>query len=1043
MKRRFFQCSIFMLSMGLLPFSSANASPQPVNSITQNDQVTEIQGTVTDEMGAIVGATVRVVGAKSGTVTDANGNFRLKAKTGSKIEISCVGYETRTVVVKNTTPLKISLREDAVALEDVQVIAYGTTRKVTVTGALSSVNQGELLKTPVASLSNALAGKISGLSSIQSSGQPGADGAALFIRGVGSLNTSLSQPLILVDGVERAFSQIDPNEVEDITVLKDASATAVFGVRGANGVVLVTTKRGSKEAPRMNFSTSLAWQIPTRLPEFVNSYEWASEYNKAQLHDGVGEDMLGFKADDLEKFRTHSSPLTHPDVDWIDMLVRKASLQTQHNFNISGGTDRVKYFASLSAFTQDGHFKVFKNRNDKGFSYNRYNYRVNLDVNVTKTTELQVNLGGYFGNRQEPCYNDGTTKDINSLYRYIYAAPPFSGAGIVDGKRIRISSGLLPIGNLQDALNTYYGKGYATTANNVLNFDFKLSQKLDFLTKGLTVHLKGAYNSGVTIYKRREGREPLYESILDADGKPDLKLVTSYQKLGFEESDGLSRNWYIEGALNYKRNFGPHHVSGLAMYNQTMKYYPSGSFVGIPRGYIGFVGRGTYDYMTKYLVDFSVGYNGSENFAEGHRFGFFPAGSLGWIISEESFFKPLKPVVGYFKVRASYGKVGNDITSDNTRFLYLPDTYNIVDGHYNFGINTSTKVQGASEGKIGNRDVTWETAVKQNFGFDMKLFKDRLSVNFDYFTEHRSNILISRGVIPGYLAVELPTVNLGKVDNHGYEVSVRWEDRIKDFRYNIGANLSYAKNKVVFKDEINYEYEWMKQTGKPVGQNFGHVFDGYFTEKDVADYAANKGKPGAIADQGSGYIPLVGDVILKDLNGDGIINEKDIRDIGYSIYPRYTLGVNMGLSWHGLDFSVTFAGAFQTSRMLSSVYRTPFGEMNNYSLMKFMVDDAWTPEKGNGAKGPAISIRSKSHNYQNSSLWLRDASYLRLKNIELGYSLPKTVIRALHLNSLRVSLSGYNLLTFDNLKVSDPEVNADGKAYPLMKVINFGLRVGF
>ncbi|WP_276894606.1 SusC/RagA family TonB-linked outer membrane protein, partial [Hallella bergensis] len=711
--------------------------------------------------------------------------------------------------------------------------------------------------------------------------------------------------------------------------------------------------------------------------------------------------------------------------------------------NISGGTDRVKYFASLGVFTQDGLFKVFDNRNDKGFSYNRYNYRINLDVGVTKTTSVAVNLGGYFGNRREPNYNSGQTKSTSSIFSDLYECVPFSGAGLVDGRRVRSNANQFAIGNLQDGLNIYYGKGYSTMARNTLNFDFKLTQKLDFLTKGLSFHIKTAYNSDVNISKRREGREPLYEPVIDAAGNVGYKLVHGYQKLGYSESDGLGKNWYLEGAFNYKRDFGPHHVSALAMYNQTMKYYPAGNFPDIPRGYIGFVGRATYDYMTKYLLDFSMGYNGSENFAKGRRFGLFPAGSLGWIISEENFFKPLKSVVDYFKVRVSYGKVGNDITSDNSRFLYLPDTYIINSKNYSFGTTTTTKIAGAAEGKVGNPNVTWETAVKQNYGADLKLFRSRLSVNFDYFIEHRKNILISRGVLPTYVAVDLPTVNLGKVDNHGYEVSLRWQDKIGDVRYHVGGNLSYAKNKIVFTDEITYPYEWMQRTGKPVGQNFGYVFDGYFTEQEVANYEKLKGKEGGIPDQGSGYIPLAGDVKYKDLNGDGKIDDKDVRDIGYTTYPLYSLGVNMGVSWKGIDLSLTLSGAFQTSRLLSNTYRVPFGEMNNFSLMKYMVRDAWTPEKGDAAKAPAISLRSKAHNYLNSDLWLRNASYVRLKNIELGYSFPKQMLRPLHISSLRLALSGYNLLTFDSFKVTDPEANPNGKAYPLIKIVNFGVRVGF
>ena len=886
-------CRIWLLaatlSVGQAAFSTEmeTISFSTGQDIAQQKKVIEVTGTVTDNFGPVIGATVTVKGMSAGVITDTDGNFKLKVPVGATIVVSYIGYENKEIHYKGERSLKIKLNENVQELEEVQIIAYGSQKKVTVTGALSSINNEELLKSPVASMANALTGKVTGLASVQSSGQPGADDATLYVRGVGSLSTDLSQPLMLVDGVERSFFQLDPNEVESITVLKDASATAVFGVRGANGVILVTTKRGTSGKAKVNFSTTYAWQMPSRVPEFADSYGYANAYNNAQLHDGVSEDQLAFSSDIIEKFRTNSDPLVYPNTDWTDMLIKKSALQTQHNFNISGGSERVKYFASLGVFTQDGLFKTFEeNGNDKGFKYNRYNYRINMDINVTSTTSMQINLGGYLNDKQEPNYNNGTYTQLKYLFRDIYTAVPFAGAGIVDGKWVVSDTDLFSIGNYYDALNTYYGKGYNNRTQNTLNFDFQLDQKLDFLTKGLKVHVKGAYNSGVTITKRREGRANKYEAIYNTNNELIYKKSQDYQKLGYSESTGQTRNWYLEAAVNYKRDFGNHHVSALAMYNQSMTYYPyEGSspseFIGIPRSYVGLVGRATYDYKTKYLLDLSLGYNGSENFAEGQRFGLFPAGSLGWIISEENFFQPIKKVINYFKIRGSYGIVGNDRVSDYSRFLYLPDKYLISSGSYNFGINTSTNIAGAVESKKGNPNVTWETAAKQNYGVDMKFLKDRLSLNFDYFVEHRKNILKARTVTPDYLAVSLPIANIGKVDNKGYEINLKWEDRINEVRYNIGANLSYAKNKVVFIDEITYPYEWMQTEGKPVGQQFGYVFDGYFTEEEAANYENLKGNiEGGIPDQGSGYVPLAGDVKYKDLNKDGKIDEKDVRDIG-------------------------------------------------------------------------------------------------------------------------------------------------------------------
>lgn len=1043
---------VWLLALALLVVHSGKAlgndSHSRSTAATQQTREKVVKGVVSDNMGPVIGATVFVKGTQNGMITNLDGEFKLTVPVGATIIVSYIGYDNKEIVYKGEPELKIQLNENVTALEEVQVIAYGTTKKVTITGALSSVKSDEIMKSPVGSIANALSGKVPGLSSVQESGQPGADDAKIYVRGVGSLTEGLSTPLMLVDGVERSFYQLDPNEVEDITVLKDASATAVFGVRGANGVVLVTTKRGIEGKAKISFSTSAALQLPTRIPEFANSYDYASTFNNAQLRDGVTENNLYFTPDMLDAFRTNSDPMIYSDTNWTDMLIKRSALQTQHNFNISGGSNRVRYFASLGVFTQDGLFKTFNTHgHETGFKYNRYNYRVNMDVDVTKTTSMKINLGGRLTDRREPNYNNGTATNVKSLFRDVYWTPPFAGPGVVDGKWVTINKQTFgKFGSVGDALNSYYGKGFNTFEDNVVNFDFVLEQKLDLLTKGLKAHVKGAYNSGASITKRREGRADCYEAFLGENDEILLKKIQENQILGYsDEKYGQSRDWYIEAAVNYQRKLGDHSVSALLMYNQNMKYYYSDKqYPGIPRSYVGLVGRATYDYKTRYLLDLSIGYNGSENFAEGKRFGTFPAGSIGWIISEEPFMQSLKPVISYLKLRGSYGIVGNDKVSDGSRFLYLPDSYSFTNDKYGFGSNINNLLAGAKESKIGNPNVTWETAAKQNYGIDLHFFDSRLKTSFDYFIEHRKDILISRNINPGYLAISLPIVNMGKVDNKGFEITARWEDQIQNVRYHVGTNWGYAKNKVIFKDEIPQPYEWMRQTGKPVGQQFGYKYDGFFTEEDAKSYASSKGKEGGIPDHGSGFTPMAGDVKYKDLNGDGKIDNNDVSAIGNPIYPLLSGNVMMGVSWKGFDVSMTWSGAFKTSRLLDSFYRNPFGETNNRSLLQYMIEDAWTPEKGNASKAPAISLtNSKPNNYKNSDLWLRDASYIRLKNVEIGYSFSKKVLSKIRLSSLRLSMSGYNLLTFDDLEFCDPETNPSGDTYPLIKVVNFGLRVGF
>lgn len=1048
-KNRRTKCLQFVLvgSLLLLPqLSMASPDVSTKFAIQKSDVVhqktSKLTGVVRDDMGPIAGANVFIKGTTKGVTTDFDGNFTLEVPEGKILVFSFIGCIEQEVLYKGQKTLNIKLEEDVQTLEEVQVIAYGTAKKVTITGSMSSLNTDELLKTPASSMANALTGKVTGLSAVQSTGQPGADDPSIYVRGVGSLNPGQSKPLMLVDGVERSFFQLDPNEVEDVTILKDASATAVFGVRGANGVIIVTTKRGKEGPARINFSTSIAVQQPTRMPKFSNSFDYATQYNSAQLRDGVSADALAFSQESLDAFRTHSNPIAYPDIDWVDMLVKNQALQSQHNLTISGGTKKIRYFTSLGVFTQDGLFKSFEKDYNSNFRYNRYNYRVNLDIDVTKTTSMKINLGGRVNNKRSPNYEGGS--NITFLFRDIYWATPFSGSGIIDGRRVLPDSkkiANLP-GEVRDALYPYYGNGYNTNDGNTLSFDFVLEQKLDVITKGLKAHFKGAYNSGVNQFKIRKGSLPSYEAIVSDNGEINYRKNGDRVELGYEESIGKTRNWYTEAALNYKRSFGKHNVTGLVMYNQSMKYYQGGGFNGIPRSYIGLVGRATYNYNTRYLVDANIGYNGSENFAPGKRFGVFPAASLGWIVSEEKFMSALKPTLSYLKLRASYGKVGSDQSADGARFLYLPDVYKAKDGGYNFGTNVSTFIPGASEGKKGNPDVTWETAAKQNYGVDIHFFDSKLKLNFDYFIEKRKNILTSRQVDPGYLAVKLPIANIGKVNNKGYELNIQWRDNIGKVGYYVGFNMSYAKNKIIFMDEINYPYDYMKKTGKPVGQMFGYKNDGFFSQEDVEIYAQEKGK--TIPDHGAGFVPKPGDVKYKDLNGDGKIDSYDRAAIGKPMYPLLSGGLNLGLNYKGFDFSVTLSGAAKTSRMLYDIFREPFGATNARSLMQYMIDDAWTPEKGNSATAPAISFTSKQNNYADSDLWIRDASYIRVKNIELGYNFPAKWLKPAHVRNLRVYVSGYNLFTFDKIKIVDPESNPTNTSmYPVVRVFNLGVKLGF
>lgn len=1002
-------------------------------------QTATVSGVVKDDTGEpVIGAGVLVKGTTLGTITDIDGHFSFRADDlNGVLVVSFVGMETQEIPMKGKGTFDIVLKSSNTLLEEVQVVAYGAQKKVTLTGSISSVNTDELLKVPTASIGNMLSGVLSGVSSIQSSGQPGGDDPDVFIRGISTLNTMNAKPLYLVDGVERSFFQIDPNEVENITILKDASSTAVFGVRGANGVIIVTTKRGKEGKAKINASFSYGIQTPTRMPEFVNSYDYATFLNEAYTNDGKDPK---FTPEAVEAFRTHSNPIIYPDTDWMELLFKSSAPQTQGNVNISGGTERVRYFISMGMLDQKGFFKNHDTRYDANFNFNRYNYRANLDIDFTKTTLVAINMGGRVEKRNFPRSGD----DINQLFRRIYWATPFSGPGIVDGKWIKGNSQYLPVG-LSDGLGNIYGRGYGSKTTNVVNLDLALTQKLDFVTKGLQFKIKVAYNSGYDHTKERatsiESYQPWYRkdvTWMEHPAGSDPNEVVYIQDgeaglISYAESFGKSRDWYAEASFDWKRDFGLHHLSALALYNQSKTYYPDSDYPGIPRGYVGLVGRVTYDYDNKYLIEGNVGYNGSENFAPGNRYGFFPAVSGGWVLTQEEFLKD-NPVVNFLKIRASYGIVGNDRyhpygTGFMDRFLYLPNSYFIGSG-YQFGTGTSWS-PGAYEKSFGNSGLSWEKSAKQNYGIDFSLFNQKLSGSIDYFYEKRTDILAKASTDPIIHAMSLPVLNLGIVSNKGVELNLKWNHKINSFRYWTNLNVSYAKNKIVYQDEVPSEYTYTLKTGHPVGQPFGLKVRGFYYEgmEDVADHS---------------YVLKEGDVVYEDLNHDGKIDDNDKTAIGYPSYPLLNAGLTLGFEYKGFDFSMLWVGATKTSRVLEETFRKPLGETYDRSLMSHQFTDRWTPETAATAKLPRATIDGVKNNYRDSELWVKDASYLRLKNIEIGYNFRLPFMPKIGMEKMRVFMTGYNLLTFDKLKISDPESVSSGvPQYPVMRVINFGLNVSF
>ncbi|WP_172594533.1 TonB-dependent receptor [Mariniphaga sediminis] len=1017
-------------------------SPKPTsheNPVEQPQKKT-ITGKVTDEKGLpLPGVSIVVKGTTVGIITDFDGNYTLEIPEDAEILVfSFVGMLPKEMIVGNQSKIDVIMEENTIGLEEVVAIGYGMQKKVTLTGSISSVNTETLVKSPSASVANTLAGRVTGLATVQYSGMPGADDPRIYVRGIGSLSASNSSPLIMVDGVERSFSQLDPNEIESITVLKDASATAVYGIRGANGVILVTTKRGAAGPPKISVSLSAGFQTPTRLIEYADAYTYATTYNQAQLRDNP-DAVLKFSDEAISAFKNHSDPIIYPDMDWPSYIFKPASFQTTENINISGGTENVKYFVSFGYLQQDGMFKTFGLNYDYNFGYERYNYRANLDIDITKTTKISLTAGGRAEIREEPYQPGGMGWTTDALFEYMNWATPFTGPGIIDGKYVRSGNTYIS-GAKYDALDHFYNMGTTRMTRNILNLDIALEQNLEFITKGLSFKVKYANNSNYNQTKsRRTSRayyEPYFEKDLDPTRPESREII--YKKYGsdgildYSEAYSKARDWYFESSFFYNRGFGDHNLTGLLLYNAKKIFYP-GVYTDIPLGYVGIVGRITYDYMTKYMMDLNVGYNGSENFAPGKRFGFFPAVSLGWILTEENFMKNLS-FVDYFKLRASYGIVGNDRQGSN-RFLYLPDSYSANSGGYNFGIDNPGNRITASEGKVGNPYVSWEKAKKKNIGFDLKVIEGKLGVSVDLFDEYRDNILATRQTVPQFVAINLPALNIGEVENKGYELELSWNDKIKNFGYSVNLNMSYSHNKVLFKDEIPKRYNWLQETGQSVGQRFGLIFDGFWTAEDMAHLSDFPDHT---------IMPSPGDMRYKDLNDDGKIDNYDRAPIGYPEYPAYVFGANIGLSYKNFDLTMLISGATHTSRNLSDLYRTAFGDTKDKALLQYMVDEQWTPEKGNTAGYPRIGLAgSVGNNMQDSDFWMKDASYLRLKNAELGYSFNLPPQNRLGISDLRVFINGYNLLTFDKLDIIDPEASGYDMDYLLMKIFNMGVSVKF
>ncbi len=1072
----------------ILLFKSAGEDP-PKKNETQGSPETyyaapppvKIRGQVTNDKSLpMAGVTVIIRGTGNSVVTDGDGRYSINAPYAeATIVFSFVGYLSQEIPLQGRTEISVVLKEDAQNLKDVVVVGYGTQKKVTVTGAVSAISSKVLQQSPTASLTNALAGRLPGLNVNQfSGGEPGVDLSDLYIRGVGTYGNT--KPIVIVDGVERSLNYLSADEIESFTILKDASATAVFGVRGANGVIVITTKRGkASEKASVNFKISNGVNKPIRLPKYLGSADYATLYNEAKLNDapaGTDPATLGlFSPKAIENFKKakgdNSDGLGY-NIDYLDYAF-KAGYQQDYTLSIQGGSNNARYYIMGNYFQQNGNYKhTVNDAYNTQAIFKRYNFRSNVDVDITKYFYARLDLGARvtdrnapgttaarimeIGNTQPPYYPIKVENNDNPANKQYFANFP---DGLLFGTRL----------NRFNMLGETTKTGFLDQRDNYLEGTFFLGYKLDALTKGLKVEAsfsydrQGGYWISRTVPTETQGYRvyPGYATFFPSDGEDVYKAGGHYtggyssperstdNTIGnsYSNDDNIGRSYY-QVKIDYARSFGKHNVSGLILGNRSIRIKNS----EVPFTYQGLSGRVTYNYDQRYLAEFDVGYNGSENFAKGKRYGTFPAVSAGWVISNEKFMQSTQSWLGLLKIRGSYGLVGNDQLGPDpsqNRFGYL-QFFNGSNG-YNFGLQNNNNPGGLYPGALANPDLTWEKARKVNLGIDMEFLNRRLTFTLDLFHEHRYDILTNPNNpdiqhFPSLVGAQAPLLNLGIVNNKGFDLEISWSDKIgKYFLYSISPNVSFARNKIIYEREISRQHSWQYRTGHSVGQPFVYVFDGFIANQAEAD------KLNAM-NNGTGFQKFgtvhPGDVKYKDIDGDGQITDLNDRvPMGYPRIPEIQFGVPMTFSYKSFDLSVLFQGALHTSMQLGgpATYDFPLYENDQIGKVKPMHLQRWTPATASIAKYPALHYGANDNNKNpNSSLFLYNARYLRLKNFEIGYNLPQKWMKKLGLQRARVYVQGLNVLTFDGLKDIDvdPEINRfNGDWYPIMKVYNFGVTV--
>ncbi len=1022
-------------------------------------QSTTVTGRVSDEKGELlIGVSVQEKGTTNGTITDTNGQYNLKlADKDAVLIVSYIGYKPQEVKVGKKKVLDVILAEDVSALDEVVVVAYGNQRKVSVVGAQSSMKMDDI-KMPTANLSGAIAGRLAGVVAVQRTGEPGHDDAGIWIRGISTFTNQSSSPLVLVDGVERNFNNIDPEDIESFTVLKDASATAVYGVRGANGVIIVKTKPGKVGKPQFNADYYEGFVSLTKRPKLADAYTYMEAANEASM-DTYG--TLAYTPQYIEATKkankllpndnpTMYNPYLYPNVNWMDELFNDWGHNRRVNMSVRGGVPNATYYVSLSYYNERGLTRTARMENyDANMRYDRYNYTANLNLKPTETTTVDLGFNGYLSMGNYP------QESSSSLFSAAMTINPVYLPLIMPDNSI---SGISTNGGFRNPYADLTRRGYTNEARNQLNSNIRLTQDLGFWkwSKGLTASAMLAFDVSNNTDLKYQKREDTYyfagtkdvttglwnDDVYDENG--EYRLSRTFQgsnELNYDKAYSSSRSTYFEASLNYDRTFGLHRVGGLLLYNQKIYRDKIDNLVNsLPYKQQGIAARATYSWNDRYFLEANVGYNGSENFSPEKRFGFFPAFGVGWAISNEEFWESLQKYVSYFKIRYTDGLVGTDAVAGR-RFMYLGQMAG-QDG-YRFGENNSA-VGGWGFSKYGV-NVGWSTSRKQDVGVDLKFLKDALSVTIDLFKEHRTDIFLQRATIPDYAGfIDMPYGNLGVVDNKGFEATLEYTQQLgKKVALTVRGNFAWNEDKIVENDDPAVKYPWMQKRGTNVNGRWGYVAEGLFTSEDeILDHARQFGE------EYPGQVSKVGDIKYKDINGDGVIDSYDECCIGQGDVPKMYYGFGADLQVGDFSIGAIFSGTAKADRCLSGLAINPFSDTSGICNLYDNITDRWSADDptNDNVFYPRLHFgqTANENNLKTSTWWQKDVSFLRLKQLTIAYNFPKKLINKTFLKNARIYVMGTNLLTFSKFKLWDPELNTNnGTSYPNSRTYSIGINLGF